>query len=339
MLLLCMPSAESGLQSLYAILFILLFFIIISIYVNRVLLTSVDWFMLSVLFFSSIMPIVFQYKIMAIRYLLSIVLIIFAIRNKGKLIYNQKEMILFLFFPSVLIMSFLRETHPPFRFSLFNGDPNYTILLFLTVFFSLEYFVRLRGYRVLLYTQVLFMTLITDSRMGQLMLILFFLTKINYINRFMSKKYICLIVFILTTFAQPFLVRFMDDLTAIFPNTDSTYRLMQIGDSSNFKRLQALNEAMNFLSDSDSVIYYGSDDYIKESGSNTIPHHWLILTSVTYGGIFAASIFMLYLYIIFISHAVHRKYLNLFFISSGILGVIPLLLCIPMIFIIINDDR
>ena len=150
----------------------------------------------------------------------------------------------------------------------------------------------------------------------------------------MSGKAVLYLSFFISVIGQPILAYTQDigdSIKEYFPYTEGSVRYMNIADSSNLKRIKAARDSIDFLLEQPERIIVGSKNYTQEANVKVIPHHWVLLPSVTYGFVFC----LLYMSLIFLS----MKYMNnrtsmiviVFFVSGSILGSVPIVNCLPLI--------
>lgn len=325
------PSPFSAIYSLFSI--ILLFLAILKLNVTHH--KPCDIFIFILLIVSALPSLLFGYKFFVLQYIISIFLIYLLVKkNKvNDLFKSEFSANIFILF-SVFFMFFFHESHPiESRYSIINGDPNYTSLFYFVITFVIC-LISDNKYKKMLSVIIMFFVLyLTDSRMTILMVVYITLANIKFISQIMKSKLTCYCIFFISLSFQ-IILAYSSDLIDIIGEllsfSGGELRMSHIIDSSNMKRIDAARNAVEFLKNIEHFSY-GSVKYRLEAGVSTIPHHWFLLPSVTYGVIFTS----VYAFILFLMikhlNSNQRVGFSLMFISGAILGSVPIVNCLPII--------
>ncbi|PWH04406.1 hypothetical protein DIY08_03375 [Shewanella xiamenensis] len=289
-----------------------------------------------ILLFSLIPSLIFNLKVFSFQYYFLFFALYLIVKPVHDFFYKDWELFLFILLPFLFSMLFFHETHPPQRYSIFNGDPNYTAIIYFAMFFSFNLSVNSRFLSFLSWGLISYVFFMTGSRMLLLILIFYILYSLfQGLRSFFSSRFFVVLTLIVSAAAQPLMSIQMDRILTLLAFTSDSSRYVHIGDSSNRERLNANRDSINFLIENKAARWVGSSNYLKENPvARYIPHHWFMLLSVSYGLYFAFALFFCLLFVSIVVEPIFRFYMSLVFISAGILGAFPIAMCLPVFFLV-----
>ncbi|ENT6808905.1 O-antigen ligase family protein [Vibrio vulnificus] len=306
------------------------------IYSRKAKLTLFDTALFLCLFLLALPSIVFNTKVFVLQYVLVVVSLYFIVGSGIAINYSNKHVFLYVVMPYFISMLLFTLAEPPSRYAILNGDPNYTAIIYFTMFFAINELTKSRVLLFLSFVGIFFVLYMTGSRMLLLILLIysgyFFLPRIRKV--FSSKK-TTVFFLISSALAQPVMSYYMDDLFSILTFNEETSRYARFSDSSNRARLNAIESSIDFVIESDDVMWVGTHDYMRQNtDAEYIPHHWFMLISVSYGFYFSCVFLLSLLVLIFKTNSVERFFMSLMFLAAGILGAFPIAICLPSFLIL-----
>ncbi|MEB2755145.1 O-antigen ligase family protein [Citrobacter freundii] len=179
----------------------------------------------------------------------------------------------------ILICSFwsLYESHTG-RYSLLNGDPNYTSLILLTINLLMLKIVKSKILKNIIYMTILFSVFITGSRTAVLALLAYCIA-----SKIKSKFSFFLVLLFMSVTIQYVAAYILPNLLTYF--NFGHIRYLNLDDPSNIERTMIYKDAVDFIFNRMDYFWInGTTDYFSMNPDATnIPHNWFVQSILGFG--------------------------------------------------------
>ncbi|MDE1493763.1 O-antigen ligase family protein [Xenorhabdus bovienii] len=234
-----------------------------------------------------------SFNITAAYPLATSLLFLYFIKEKN-ISFSCKYNPLILLIPIALATITIHESHIG-RYSLLNGDPNYTCLLITTLCILLLTTYK-RNYVFLLSLFIITLTIIlTQSRTGLLALFVFYLCK-----KTNNKLLLTYFIIVFSIIAQ-FILAYLLPSTIEYFDFGHENRFLNFNDKSNIDRIYIYKLAFDFLINNiDEFWFHGIRNYLEVNTiAENIPHNWFIQSIIGFGLTFTITYIIFLLYILY----------------------------------------
>ncbi|PVU65478.1 hypothetical protein C9E85_12590 [Plesiomonas shigelloides] len=237
-----------------------------------------SYFFWGIIFLFVLFPLTILFKITACYPMVVGILCVFERRRSFPVRDNGKAALLL---GVCFLFSFLLYQSHLGRYSLLNGDPNYTSLIFLTLILVAHYISNSPLLKVFSVLFVFFIVFMTESRTAVIAVLAYFIcSKIKY------KRFFSLSIFIFSIVSQYF-------SAYVFPRLISSVelgenRFFDLNDASNHERISIYKQAVDYIGEH---FYFflsrGVTDYLAVNlNATNIPHNWFVQSIIGFGLIF-----------------------------------------------------
>ncbi|MGG4675754.1 hypothetical protein ACLPIF_21280, partial [Providencia sp. Me1] len=333
-LIILFPYPEQVASFIYSVFFIAIYSFIIFNY-RKTKLNLIQCILILSITICSLYPLILNFKIVVLKYILSAISLLYICVVKPTIQKNNNASLTILIINLVMLLSLYNYNPIENRLSIINGDPNYTALFYFCTSYVAIKLTTKKIIKLISILTFVYICYVTGSRMILLMALFFILSFFPISKYIIKNKKICYCIFVASVVLQPILAYLPNIdiiLSQLFPYSADGSRLLNLADSSNFKRIIAAKDAIDFLLNFE-AFFVGSNDYVAEANVMVIPHHWVLLPAVTYGAIFALLYTVMIFYCIsLVPNATQSiAILSTLFIAGAILGSVPIVNCLPII--------